>query len=74
VRTVVPFDHERREPFFRRTHMVGHDGDGIVEPNDLTHALDGFGRCIVHALHTTPKTGDCASVAIFIPGSRTSIP
>ena len=35
--------------------MVGHDGDRIVEPYDLTHALDGLGRRIIHALHTTAE-------------------
>jgi hypothetical protein len=24
--------------------MVSHDGDGIIKPNDLTHALHGLGR------------------------------
>ena len=55
VRTVVPFDHQRRQPFLRGPHMVGHDGDGIVEPHDLTHALDGLGLRIVHALHATAE-------------------
>ena len=52
---VVPFDYERRQPLFRRPHVVGHDGDGIVEPHDLTHALDDLGRCIVHALYSAAK-------------------
>ena len=55
VRTVVPFDHQRRQPFLRGPHMIGHDGDGVVEPHDLTHALDGLGRRIVHALHATAE-------------------
>ena len=57
VRTVVPFDHQRRQPLLRRAHMVGHDRDGVVEPHDLAHALDGLGRRIVHALHATAEDG-----------------
>jgi hypothetical protein len=37
--------------------MVGHDRDGVVEPYDLTHALDGLGSRITHALHTTAEDG-----------------
>ena len=37
--------------------MVGHDRDGVVEPYDLTHALDGLGLRIVHALHATAEDG-----------------
>ena len=57
VRPVVPFDRQRCQPFFRSAHVVGHDGDGVVEPHDLTHALDGFGRRIVHALDTAAEDG-----------------
>ena len=42
VRAVVPFDDQRREPFLRRPHVVGDDRDGVVEPHDLAHALDGL--------------------------------
>ena len=42
VRAVVPFDLERRESFLRRPHVVGDDRDGVVESNDLAHALDGL--------------------------------
>ena len=55
VRTVVPFDHQGREPLLRRAHVIGHDGDGVVEPHDLAHALDGLGRGIVHALHAAAE-------------------
>ncbi len=51
VRAVVPFDHQGRQPFLRSPHMVGHDRDGVVEPYDLAHALDGLGLRIIHALH-----------------------
>ena len=57
VRTVVPFDRQRCQPFFCSAHMVGHDRNGIVEPHDLTHALDGLGRRIIHALQTTAEDG-----------------
>jgi hypothetical protein len=35
--------------------MVSDDGHGVIEPHDLTHALDVLGRSIVHTLHTTAK-------------------
>ena len=37
--------------------MVGHDGNRVVEPHDLPHTLDGLGRRITHALHTTAEDG-----------------
>ena len=57
VRAVVPFDHQGRQPLLRSPHMVGHDRDGIVEPHDLTHALDGLGCRIIHALHASAEDG-----------------
>jgi hypothetical protein len=57
VRTVVPFDHQGRQSLLRSPHMVGHDGDGVVEPYNLTHAFDCFGRRISYALHTTTEDG-----------------
>ena len=68
MRAVVPFDDQRRQTFLRSAHVVGDDGDGIVEPHDLAHALHRLGRGIVDALHAAAETGDCASVAIFTPG------
>ena len=35
--------------------MIGYDRDGVVEPHDLTHALDGLGRRIIQVLHTTAE-------------------
>jgi hypothetical protein len=55
VLTVVPFDHQRRQPFLGSPQMVGHDSDGVVEPYDLTHALDRLGGRIIHALHATAE-------------------
>ena len=55
VRPVVPFDHQGREALLRGAHVVGHHGDGVVEPHDLAHALDGLGRGIVHALHAAAE-------------------
>ena len=52
---VVPFDRQRRQPLLRSPHMVGHDRDGVVEPYDLTHALDGLGRRIIQVLHATAE-------------------
>ncbi len=57
VRAVVPFDHQRRQPFLRSAHVVRDDSDGVVEPHDLTHTFDGFGLRIINALHTTAENG-----------------
>src|SRR6266403_36725 len=55
VRTGVPFDHQGRQPLLRSPHMVGHDGDSVVKPHDLAHALDGLGRRIVQVRHTAAE-------------------
>ena len=55
VRTLIPFDRQGGEPFLRGSHVVGHDGNGVVEPHDLTHAPDGLGRGIVDALHAAAE-------------------
>ena len=57
MRTVVPFDHQGCQPFLRRPHVVGDDRDGVIEPHDLAHAFDRFGRRIIHALHATAEHG-----------------
>ena len=57
VRPVVPFDHQRRQPFLGSAHMIGHDGDGVIEPYDLAHALDGLGRRVIDALQPTTEDG-----------------
>ena len=57
VGSVVPFDRQRGQSLLRRAHMVGNNGDGVVEPHDLTHALDRLGRRVVHALHATAEDG-----------------
>ncbi len=40
IRPVVPADGERRQSLLGRPHVVGHNGDCIVELNDLPHAGD----------------------------------
>jgi hypothetical protein len=54
--------------------MVGHDGDGVIEPYDLPHALTALAAASSTRFTRPPKTGDCARVAIFTPGGRTSMP
>jgi hypothetical protein len=48
--TFVPFDLERCKALLRSSHVIGHDCDGVVQPDDLTNALDGLRRPIVDAL------------------------
>ena len=57
MRTVVPFDYQGRQSFLRSPHVVGHDGDRVVELYNLTHPFDCFGRRISYALHTTTEDG-----------------
>jgi hypothetical protein len=55
VRSIVPFDQEGRQPFLCSAHMVGDDGDGVVQPHDLTHTFNGLGRRIIHALNAAAE-------------------
>ena len=57
MRTVVPFDLDRCEPFLGGAHVIGDDRDGIIEPHDLAHALDGFRRRVVQALYASAEHG-----------------
>jgi hypothetical protein len=57
VRPVVPLDGEGGESFHHRAHVVGHDSDGVVEPDDLADALDGLRGAIVHALDAATEDG-----------------
>ena len=57
VRPVVPLNDQGREAFFRRPHMVGHDGNRIVQPHDLTHAFDCLGRRVVDAFQPAAEHG-----------------
>src|SRR5262245_21799313 len=49
--TVVPFDLERCETFLRSSHVISDDRNGVIEPYDLTHALDGLCSRIIQVLH-----------------------
>ena len=55
MRTVVPFDLERRQALLGRPHMIRHDRNRVVESNDLPHALDGLGGRVVQALQATAE-------------------
>jgi hypothetical protein len=55
VRTVVPFDLERCEAFLCSSHVISDDRNGVLEPHDLTHALDGLGCRIIHVLHAAAE-------------------
>lgn len=47
IRTVIPSDGGRLEPFLGRGHMVGDHGNGIVDPDHLTHTSDAARRRLV---------------------------
>ena len=55
MRTVVPFDLERCEAFLCGSHVIGDDRNGVLEPHDLTHALDRLGCRIIHVLHAAAE-------------------
>ena len=74
VRPVIPCDHQCRQPLLRSPHIVGHDGNSIVEPHDLVDALDSLGRRIIHVLQPAAEDRDCAKLAIFTPAGVTSMP
>ncbi len=57
MRSVVPFDDEGGQPLLCSPHMIGNDGDGVVEPHDLTHAVDSLGGGIVEILHAAAEHG-----------------
>src|SRR6476660_5839229 len=40
VRAVVPVDIERGQALYRGPRAIAYDGNGIVEPHHLAHALD----------------------------------
>jgi hypothetical protein len=40
-----------------QSDMVGHGGDGVIEPHGMMHALDRHGRCIIDALQATAENG-----------------
>ena len=47
VRALVPANVERRHAQFRRPHVVGDHGDGVVEAHHLAHAVDQLGLGVV---------------------------
>src|SRR5882762_4555623 len=51
IRSVVPANGECRQPLLRRPHVVGHNGDDIIEPHDLPHARDCLRLLLVDAGH-----------------------
>ncbi len=44
IRSEIPFDVERVEPLLGRPEVIAHDGNGIVEPQDVAHPRD-LARC-----------------------------
>ena len=49
VRAVVPVDIERGEALHRGPRAIAYDGNGIVEPHHLAHALDRHCLAVVDA-------------------------
>ena len=70
ARSVIPLDDERCESLLRGSHMVGDDGDGIVEADDLARLERPSPSLRQRASRGRRTHGDCASVAIFTPGAR----
>ena len=57
MRAVIPFDLERFQPFLGRAHMIGHDRNSIVEPDDLAYTLDNLCRSIIEVLNPAAECG-----------------
>ena len=51
MRPLVPFDHERRQALLGGPHVVCHDGNGVIEPDNLPNALDRLGRGVIDTLY-----------------------
>ena len=74
VRSEIPFDVERIEALLRRPEVIADHGNRIVEPQDVAHPRE-LARCgVVDLRSLPPSTGHIATVAIFMPGTCTSMP
>ncbi len=70
VRSVVPFDVERREPLHRGPHMIADHSDGIVDLDHLPHALDRHRLAVVDAFELAAKDGTCRDGREFHAGDH----
>ena len=57
VRPVVPLNDQGRETLLCRSHVVGHDGNRIVQPHDLAHAFNCLGGRVVDAFQPAAEDG-----------------
>jgi len=53
--------------------VIAHHGDQVIEAHDLTHTRIALALLSSRLATLPPNTGLSASVAIFSPGSRTSM-
>ena len=75
VRPFVPRDVEGVEALLGGPHVIADDRDEIVENDDLPHPGHGLWAAASFTRATLPpNTGQLASVAIFTPGGRASMP
>ena len=73
MRTFVPFDLERRD-LLGSAHMVRHDGDGVVEPDDLAYTLHSLRCRIIYASYAPTEHGRLRQGCDFDAGRRASMP
>ncbi len=57
IRSVIPLNSSSLESFPGGPHVIGDDGDGLVDVDDLTHAPYGQGRSFVHEFRPSAKHG-----------------
>ena len=74
VRAVVELRLGCLEPLARRPVIVGDDRDGVVDLRDLAYARHRERRGLIDRGSLPPNTGEAATVAIFMPGTLTSMP
>ena len=73
VRALVPADVERGQALLGRPHVIGDHRHGVVEAHHLVHALDRLRLAVIDAGELAAEYGQAATVAIFIPGTFTSM-
>jgi hypothetical protein len=54
--------------------VVGDDGDAVVETDDLANPRTAIALPASTRRRRPPTTGDCISVATFMPGTCASMP
>src|SRR5215470_15859190 len=71
---IVPLDYCRDEPLLGCPHVIGDNGDCIIDPDHLAHTLTASAAVSFTDFGLPPNTSEIAIAAIFMFGTLTSIP